>query len=70
MILKYCKGLQIELDQQKQSCLKSGIIEMSKESAGFTLLQQVRDESHRFAIKNNRKKKNKSIKRLCPLDNS
>jgi len=40
---------------------KDGIIEMSKESAGFILLQQVRDESHRFAIKNNRKKKNKSI---------
>jgi excinuclease ABC subunit C len=40
---------------------KDGIIEMSKESAGFILLQQIRDESHRFAIKNNRKKKNKSI---------
>jgi len=34
---------------------------MSKESVGFILLQQIRDESHRFAIKNNRKKKNKSI---------
>ena len=41
---------------------KSGIVEMPKDSSGFTLLQQVRDESHRFAIANNRKKKNKSIK--------
>jgi excinuclease ABC subunit C len=36
---------------------KDGIVEMSKESVGFILLQQIRDESHRFAIKNNRKKK-------------
>ena len=41
---------------------KSGIVEMPKDSSGFMLLQQVRDESHRFAIANNRKKKNKSIK--------
>jgi excinuclease ABC subunit C len=42
---------------------KDGIIEISKDSPGFVLLQQVRDESHRFAITSNRKKKNKSIKR-------
>jgi len=47
---------------------KDGIIEISKESAGFILLQQVRDESHRFAITSNRKKKNKSIKKSS-LDN-
>ena len=41
---------------------KSGIVEMPTDSSGFMLLQQVRDESHRFAIANNRKKKNKSIK--------
>jgi excinuclease ABC subunit C len=41
---------------------KSGILEMSKDSPGFTLLQQIRDESHRFAILSNRKKKNKGIK--------
>ena len=41
---------------------KGGIVEMPKNSSGFMLLQQVRDESHRFAIANNRKKKNKSIK--------
>ena len=47
---------------------KDGIIEISKASAGFILLQQVRDESHRFAITSNRKKKNKSIKKSS-LDN-
>jgi excinuclease ABC subunit C len=47
---------------------KDGILEISKDSPGFVLLQQVRDESHRFAITSNRKKKNKSIKRSS-LDN-
>ena len=42
---------------------KDGIIEMPKDSSGFLLLQQIRDESHRFAISSNRKKKNKSIKK-------
>ena len=42
---------------------KDGIIEMSKDSSGFLLLQQIRDESHRFAIKSNRKKKNKSVRK-------
>ena len=42
---------------------KEGIIEMPKDSSGFILLQQVRDEAHRFAIKNNRKKKRASIKK-------
>ena len=36
---------------------------MPKDNPGFMLLQQIRDESHRFAITSNRKKKNKSIKR-------
>jgi len=47
---------------------KDGIIEMSKDSSGFLLLQQIRDESHRFAITSNRKKKNKSVKKSS-LDN-
>jgi len=42
---------------------KDGIIEMPKDSPGFILLQQIRDESHRFAITSNRKKKNQSIKK-------
>jgi excinuclease ABC subunit C len=41
---------------------QNGIIEISKDSAGFRLLQQVRDESHRFALKNSRNKKNKKTK--------
>jgi len=41
---------------------KDGIIEMPKDSPGFILLQQIRDESHRFAIKANRNKKTKAIK--------
>ena len=41
---------------------------MPKDSPGFLLLQQIRDESHRFAITSNRKKKNKSIKKSS-LDN-
>ena len=39
-----------------------GILEIPVNSPGFNLLQQIRDESHRFAITSNRKKKNKSIK--------
>ena len=41
---------------------------MSKDSPGFLLLQQIRDESHRFAITSNRKKKIKSVKKSS-LDN-
>ena len=41
---------------------KEGILEMPINSPAFNLLQQIRDESHRFAILSNRRKKNKSIK--------
>ena len=47
---------------------KNGIVEFPKDSPGFMLLQQIRDESHRFAIISNRKKKNKKIKKSS-LDN-
>ena len=67
MILSIVKGSK-RVRSTETILSKVGIIEMSKESAGFVLLQQIRDESHRFAIKNNRKKKNKSIKRSS-LDN-
>ena len=46
---------------------EQGILEIPAKSPGFNLLQQVRDESHRFAITSNRKKKNKSI-RYSELD--
>jgi excinuclease ABC subunit C len=37
---------------------QEGIIEFKKESKGYLLLQEIRDESHRFAINAQRKKKN------------
>ena len=40
-----------------------GIIEMDKYSKSYLLLQEIRDESHRFAINAQRKKKKKSIKK-------
>jgi excinuclease ABC subunit C len=41
---------------------EGGIVEIPKDSAGFLLLQQVRDESHRFAISSNRAKQNRKTK--------
>ena len=41
---------------------EQGILEIPANSPGFNLLQQIRDESHRFAITSNRKKKNQSIR--------
>ena len=41
---------------------EQGILEIPINSPGFNLLQQIRDESHRFAITSNRKKKNKAVK--------
>jgi len=38
-----------------------GILEIPLDSPAFNLLQEIRDESHRYAITNNRKKKNKSV---------
>jgi excinuclease ABC subunit C len=46
---------------------EQGILEIPINSPGFNLLQQIRDESHRFAILSNRKKKNKTI-RYSALD--
>ena len=46
---------------------KKGLIEMPLNSPGFIMLQKIRDESHRFAISSNRKKKNKKI-RYSQLD--
>ena len=41
---------------------EDGVLEISKDSPSYILLQQIRDESHRFAIAANRKKKNKGVK--------
>jgi len=46
---------------------EQGILEIPINSPGFNLLQQIRDESHRFAITSNRKKKNKVV-RYSELD--
>jgi len=67
MILSIVKGSK-RIRSTETILSKNGIIEMQKDSSGFLLLQQIRDESHRFAIASNRKKKNKSIKRSS-LDN-
>jgi excinuclease ABC subunit C len=40
-----------------------GVIEMDKYSKGYLLLQEIRNESHRFAITAQRKKKKQSIKK-------
>ena len=47
---------------------QNGIIEFNKESKGYLLLQEIRDESHRFAINAQRKKKN-AKNRKSQLDN-
>ena len=67
MILSIVKGSK-RVRSTETILSQDGIIEMPKDSPGFLLLQQIRDESHRFAITSNRKKKNKSIKRSS-LDN-
>jgi len=47
---------------------KDGVIEFTKNSKGYLLLQEIRDESHRFAINAQRKKKN-AKNRKSQLDN-
>ena len=39
-----------------------GIMELDKNSKSFLVLQEIRDESHRFAIRALRNKKSKSIR--------
>ncbi len=62
MILSIVKGSK-RIRSTETILSKDGIIEMPKDSPGFLLLQQIRDESHRFAISSNRKKKNQSIRK-------
>ncbi len=40
---------------------QSGVVELDKYSKAFALLQEIRDESHRFALKAQRKKNRKKI---------
>ena len=47
---------------------QDGIIEFNKDSKGYLLLQEIRDESHRFAINAQRKKRMQKIENLN-LDN-
>ena len=47
---------------------KDGIIEFNKDSKGYLLLQEIRDESHRFAVNAQRRKKN-AKNRKSQLDN-
>ena len=42
---------------------EKGVLELDKHSKAFLLLQEVRDESHRFAIQAQRKKKRSKITR-------
>ena len=47
---------------------EDGIVELEKNSKAFLLLQEIRDESHRFAIRAQRNKKRKTV-RKSELDN-
>ena len=40
---------------------RDGVLEIDKNSKAFLILQEMRDESHRFAIQAQRKKKRKTI---------
>jgi excinuclease ABC subunit C len=61
MILSIVKGSK-RVRSTETILSKMELLKCPKIAQDFCLLQQIRDESHRFAIKNNRKKKNKSIK--------
>ena len=61
MILSIVKGSK-RMRSTETILSKNGIVEMPKDSSGFLLLQQIRDESHRFAIESNRRKKVKGVK--------
>jgi excinuclease ABC subunit C len=66
MILSIVKGSK-RIRSTETILSKDGVVEMPKDNAGFILLQQIRDESHRFALKSNRKKKSAVVK-LSLLD--
>ena len=47
---------------------KAGIVELDKYSKAFLLLQEIRDESHRFAVQAQRKKRRSNVTK-SELDN-
>ena len=61
LILSIVKGVN-RVRSTETILSEQGILEIPINSPGFNLLQQIRDESHRFAITSNRRKKNKAIK--------
>jgi excinuclease ABC subunit C len=60
IILSIVKGVK-RIRATETILSEQGILEIPVNSPGFNLLQQIRDESHRFAINSNRKKKNKTV---------
>ncbi len=56
-VLSIVKGLN-RIRATETVLSKDGIIEFQKDSKGYLLLQEIRDESHRFAINAQRRKKN------------
>ena len=61
LILSIVKGVK-RVRATETILSKDGVIEISKDSSAFNLLQKIRDESHRFAILSNRNKKNKKVR--------
>ena len=62
MVISIVKGAQ-RLRATETILSTKGVIQMNKYSKGYLLLQEIRDESHRFAIIAQRKKKKNNLKK-------
>ena len=60
MVISIVKGLN-RVRATETTLSKDGILELDKNSKAFLILQEMRDEAHRFAIQAQRKKKRKTI---------
>ncbi len=60
MVISIVKGLN-RVRATETILSKDGILELDKNSKAFLILQEMRDEAHRFAIQAQRKKKRKTI---------